>query len=82
MKKKLIFTIGLTGVLAFTIGFVAKDLQNTQLSAEEQTVVVPKQTDITTVITIEEQNIVEKSSVTEGFVPQEHGTGFFFVKEK
>jgi|GEM_PF-1279704 len=72
MKGKLVFTIGLTGVLAFTIGF-AKDLQSNIVSAEEQT-------DITTVITKEEQKIVENMSVKEGFVQQENGTGFFFIK--
>ncbi|UED79167.1 hypothetical protein FH508_0017150 [Lysinibacillus sp. CD3-6] len=43
MKKKVIFAIGLTGVLAFTIGFVA-NLQNTQVSIEEKTIVASKQT--------------------------------------
>ncbi|MEB2494579.1 hypothetical protein SOP93_26205 [Peribacillus frigoritolerans] len=38
--------------------------------------------DITTVITAEEQNMVENSSAQQGFVPQENGTGFYFVKEK
>lgn len=72
MKGKLVFTIGLTGVLAFTIGF-AKDLQSNIVSAEEQT-------DITTVITKEEQKMVENMSVKEGFVQQENGTGFYFIK--
>ncbi|MDP1421782.1 hypothetical protein Q8G35_26360 [Peribacillus simplex] len=38
--------------------------------------------DVTTVITAEEQNMVENSSARQGFVPQENGTGFYFVKEK
>lgn len=38
--------------------------------------------DVTTVITVEEQNIVENSSAKQGFVPQENGTGFYFTKEK
>ena len=38
--------------------------------------------DVTTVITAEEQNIVENSSAKQGFVPQENGTGFYFTKEK
>ncbi len=37
---------------------------------------------MTTVITKEEQYMVEKTFVKEGFVPQENGTGFFFIKEK
>jgi len=73
MKRKLVFTFGLTGVLALTIGF-AKDLQITEVSAEEQT-------NITTVITKEEQNMVENMSAKEGFVPQGNGSGFFFSKE-
>ncbi|MCM3572317.1 hypothetical protein M3172_03885 [Mesobacillus subterraneus] len=32
-------------------------------------------------ISIEEQNMVEKSSAKQGFLPQENGTGFFFLKE-
>ena len=97
MKRKLVFTFGLTGVLALTIGF-AKDLQGTKVSAEEQTditTVISKEEqnmvenlsaterkDITTVITAEEQKMVEKMPVKEGFVPQENGTGFFYIKEK
>lgn len=69
MKGKLVFTIGLTGVLAFTIGFAKDNIG----SAKEQT-------DITTVITKEEQKIVENMSVKEGFVQQENGTGFYFIK--
>ncbi|TKI53671.1 hypothetical protein FC756_22615 [Lysinibacillus mangiferihumi] len=76
MKGKLVFTIGLTGVLAFTIGFAKYNIG----SAEEQTLVASEQTDITTVITKEEQKMVENMSVKEGFVPQENGTGFFFNK--
>ena len=38
--------------------------------------------DVTTVITAEEQNMVENSSAQQGFVPQENGTGFYFEKDK
>lgn len=38
--------------------------------------------DVTTVITAEEQSMVENSTDLEGFIPQEDGTGFFFKKEK
>ncbi|UOK57692.1 hypothetical protein MGI18_25590 [Bacillus sp. OVS6] len=38
--------------------------------------------DVTTVITVEERNMVENSSAQQGFVPQENGTGFYFTKEK
>ncbi|MEW5596864.1 hypothetical protein ABGT24_25860 [Peribacillus frigoritolerans] len=38
--------------------------------------------DVTTVLTAEEQNMVENSSAQQGFVPQENGTGFYFEKEK
>ncbi|MGG0413808.1 hypothetical protein [Peribacillus simplex] len=37
---------------------------------------------VTTVITAEEQNMVENCSAQQGFVPQENGTGFYFEKEK
>ncbi|MCM3574038.1 hypothetical protein M3172_12640 [Mesobacillus subterraneus] len=37
---------------------------------------------LTTTISVEEQNMVEKSSAKQGFVPQENGTGFFFSKVK
>lgn len=35
MKGKLVLTLGFAGVLALSIGF-AKDLQSTEVSAEEQ----------------------------------------------
>lgn len=38
--------------------------------------------DVITTITVEEQKMVEKSSAQQGFVPQENGTGFYYVKEK
>ncbi|MDM5450952.1 hypothetical protein [Peribacillus simplex] len=38
--------------------------------------------DVYTVITVEEQEMVENRSAQQGFVPQENGTGFFFKKEK
>lgn len=37
---------------------------------------------LTTVITAEEQKMVENSSALEGFVQQKDGTWFFFKKEK
>jgi hypothetical protein len=37
---------------------------------------------VTTNISVEEQNMVENSSAQQGFVPQENGTGFFFTKVK
>jgi hypothetical protein len=41
-----------------------------------------KDGDVKTTVTAKEQNLVENSSVKEGFVPQENGTGFFFIKVK
>ncbi|WHX98034.1 hypothetical protein [Neobacillus sp. DY30] len=35
---------------------------------------------LTTNISVEKQNMVEKSSAKQGFVPQENGTGFYFTK--
>ncbi|WP_206763780.1 hypothetical protein [Cytobacillus firmus] len=37
---------------------------------------------LTTNISVEEQNMVEKSSAKQGFVPQENGTGIFYTKVK
>ena len=80
MKRKLVLTLGFAGVLALSVGF-AENLQSTKVSAEEQPKLA-EQTDITTVITKEEQNRVENSSAKEGFVPHENGTGFYFTKWK
>ncbi|MGG4155853.1 hypothetical protein [Bacillus muralis] len=38
--------------------------------------------DVYTVITADEQDMVEDGIAHQGFVPQEKGTGFFFKKEK
>lgn len=38
--------------------------------------------DYSTVITVEEQNMVEQSLALSGFVQQENGPGFFFEKVK
>ena len=38
--------------------------------------------DIVTNVTVEEQNMVENSLAQQGFVPQENGTSFYFVKNK
>ncbi|MGG0175189.1 hypothetical protein [Gottfriedia acidiceleris] len=35
-----------------------------------------------TFISAEEQNMLENSSAQQGFVPQENGTGFYFVRVK
>ena len=94
MKRKLVLTIGFAGALALSIGF-AKDFQNTKVFAQtdgDQYKLVTKEEqdrreskvvgkDITTVITVEEQNMVENSSAKQGFVAQENGTGFFFEKK-
>jgi hypothetical protein len=80
MESKLVLTLSFAGVLALSVGF-AEILQSTKVSAEEQPKLV-EQTDITTVITKEEQNRVENSSAKVGFVPQENRTGFYFTKEK
>lgn len=37
---------------------------------------------LNTNISVEEQNMVEKSSAKQGFVSQENGTGFFYTKVK
>ncbi|MFB7142366.1 hypothetical protein ACFCYN_22370 [Gottfriedia sp. NPDC056225] len=42
---------------------------------------VAKGHDVLIVVTAEEQYMVENSSAYQGFVPQENGTGFYFIKE-
>ncbi|MFB7141305.1 hypothetical protein ACFCYN_16770 [Gottfriedia sp. NPDC056225] len=37
--------------------------------------------DVVTTVSVEEQNMVENSSSQQGFVRQENGIGFYFVKE-
>lgn len=74
MKNKIVATLGITGVLALTFG-LANNMQSSTVSAQEQP-------DKITVITTEEQNMVESLSTNEGFVPQANGTGFVFEKEK
>jgi hypothetical protein len=85
MKRKLILTLGFAGVLALSVGF-AENLQSTKVSAEEQPKLAEK-TDISTVLTKEEKNRVEKllKNMPTGFkvfVPQENGTGFYVSKAK
>nr|WP_181715680.1 hypothetical protein [Carnobacterium sp.]QJS06070.1 hypothetical protein [Carnobacterium sp.] len=72
MKRKAILIFGITGVLALSIGF--KDVLAKEPSFSQK--------DEVTVITVDEQNNVEKSAKLSGFVPQENGTGFFFAKVK
>ena len=38
--------------------------------------------DVITVITAEEQKMVENNSAQQGFVSQKNGTGFYFIKGK
>jgi hypothetical protein len=74
MKGKLVLTLGLTEVLALSIGF-AKDLQSTKVSAEEQP---SKQADITTVITKEEQDMVEIHQLKRDLFHKKMEQGSFF----
>ncbi|MFC0561469.1 hypothetical protein [Halalkalibacter alkalisediminis] len=95
MKKISAFTVCVVGVLSLSLGFsgvLAKEHGDVNggdkikvVTVEEQEArenkVVEKR-DLKTVITAEEQNRVENSSALSGFVPQENGQGFYFVKEK
>lgn len=38
--------------------------------------------DVHTIISVKEQQMIEHSSLTGGFVPQANGDGFFFIKDK
>ncbi|MGE7602976.1 hypothetical protein ACQKL5_10755 [Peribacillus sp. NPDC097675] len=98
MKGKLILTLGFAGVLAVSIGFTkdlqkteASEVSSKQtdtnkhVTREEQERregMLAEGKDAYTVITVEEQNMVEKSSIQQGFAPQKNGTGFYFEKEK
>lgn len=91
MKKKSVLILGFVGVISLSTGFM-KDLAFAQtnegdvvrvVTVEEQEIREnPIDVDYTTVITTEEQNEVENSTVQSGFVSQENGTGFFFEKAK
>ncbi|MFP7296934.1 hypothetical protein [Neobacillus niacini] len=43
---------------------------------------VAREKNVTTLISMEEQNMVENSATQQGFVPQENGSGFFFARVK
>ena len=96
MKEKLFLAFGFVGVLAVSFGF-SKDFQKTEASVEVSSTqterykfvtrdrsegMVTEGKDVITVITAEEQNMVENSSAQQGFVSQKNGTGFYFIKEK
>ncbi|RDW19661.1 hypothetical protein [Oceanobacillus chungangensis] len=93
MKRKLGLVFGLIGVLALSIGFtdvIAKEQTDVSNGDKIRVVTVEEQEvrenediegkDLKTVITVEEQNRVENSSALSGFVPQENGHGFYFIK--
>lgn len=95
MKRKSGLLFGLIGVLALSsIGFTdvlakgqvdVSDVDKIRVvTVEEQEVRENRAIegkDLKTVITAEEQNKVENSSDLSGFVPQENGQGFYFIKE-
>ena len=92
MKRKSALVLGFIGVLALSIGFtnvLAKgqaDVSNGDkvrvVTVEEQEVRENKSIEGKDLITVEEQNRVEKSSALSGFVPQENGQAFYFIKDK
>ena len=95
MKRKSGLVFGFIGIFALSIGFTnvfAKEQIDLSGEGRIRVVTVEEQEfyenkavegkDIKTVITAEEQNRVENSSAISGFVPQEKGQGFYFIKEK
>lgn len=95
MKRRLGLVFGLVGVLALSIGFtnvLAKEQTDVSNGDKIRVVTVEEQElrenkaiegkDLQIVITVEEQNRVENSSDLSGFVPQENGQGFYFIKEQ
>ena len=89
MKKKLGLILCFTVALSLSVGFTNPSDSNTAEAVSQATTskaaVPASYTDngsVTTVISAEEQNMVENSSALSGFVPQENGQGFYFIKEK
>lgn len=91
MKKlsKIAAILCFAGALSLSLGFVNnKDLRNDE--AASQTKIIPNvpfvpivsKGNATIRVTAEEQNIVEKSPVTFGFLQQQNGQGVFFEKVK
>ena len=81
----LALSMGLTDVLAKGQADVSDGNKVRVVTVEEQAMLENKAIegkDLKTVITAEEQNRVENSSALSGFVPQENGQGFYFIKEK
>lgn len=77
-----------TGALTLSLGFMTnKDIN--KIKAASQSKIIPNvpfvpfvhKGNVTTVVTVEEQNMVENSTALFGFVQQENGPGFFFEKE-
>lgn len=95
MKRKSGFVFGGIGVLALSIGFtnvLAKEPMVVSGEDRIRVVTVEEQElyenraieskNLEIVITAEEQNRVENSTALSGFVTQENGQGFYFIKEK
>ncbi|MCA0987252.1 hypothetical protein [Guptibacillus algicola] len=90
MRKRLGLVLGIVGVITLSIG-ISDGIVKGETSMGDQTRVVTVEEqnshekrvpiDIATVITAEEQTMVESSSIVEGFVPQENGIGFYFKKK-
>ena len=85
MKTKSISTLLLVGILGLSIGSL-KDFQSTEVSGQEKPTKVESvqafsnEGDVLTVVTAEEQNMIENSSLSSGFLQQDNGTGVFFEK--
>lgn len=95
MKRKLSIIFGFVGVFALSVGFSKGlpkehvDISNGDfikvVTVEEQNLRENKTVqndEFTTVITAKEQQKVENSGALSGFLPQENGPGFYFIKEK
>lgn len=94
---KRIIIVSVAGALLYFKGY-STELTNkdgilkTSINQTNQYSLIPKEAqnyfegfgggDSITTISVEEQNMVENSTAQQGFVPQENGTGFYFVKNK
>lgn len=94
-RKSIVITFSVAGILSLSMGFTnvfAKGQTDVSVGDKYKVVTVEEQNmrekktiegkNVKTVITVEEQNMVENSSALSGIVPQENGTGFYFVKIK
>lgn len=84
MKKKAVLSLGFVWVFALSFVFM-KASQFSEVVTQIGLATVQDaqyEKEIITTISVEEQNMVENGPYQQGFVSQENGTGFYFLKVK